>query len=399
MTRTSLALAALVALIGCNGNGDDTTDTNTCDNAIISTLPADGATNAYYRGTIEVKFDAAEDDATFTVTPTGGSALTGDYTWVSDTLVFTPSSPLAPSTEHTLAITYSCGSPSTTFTTSEVGTPVNLTTSPLDGRSYLLDLASGRFVQPAGIGSIIGDFLDQIVIVSVDNVDTDAEEITMLGALGLLGSGGATTVDGEVSGVVQECQPTIDFPSGTDFSANPFFGAGPADTTISVAEFTVTIQDLLIAGSFGPDGSYISGATVAGKIDTRPLVPFISLTPAPCDEETYEDSGETVDNPNYPCEPDAICEIAGSLFIECEPCADGSTATVCGDGAGEDACCLTLLVDSIVAVELEKDDAAWPLTATTDPGTGADGTGAAGDPIDPCDVDGITCPTSACVAR
>jgi len=407
MKRFPVSVLVFVAALGCNGGKDTgTTDTGTCSNSIISTFPADGATDAYYRTTIEVKFDNQEDSASFAVADGDGNDVSGSSDWNGDTLVLTPDSPLAPSTTYTITIDYSCATGVTqSFTTSEVGTAVDTSGHAMDGRSYLLDLSSGRFVQPEGVGDIIGDYLDQIVIVGVDHVDAENDTLVMLGALGEQDStraGGAHTADGSMSDIFQACEPTINFPDAPDFSTNPYFSAGPADTTISVAGFSVDIQHLQISGAFGPDGSYISGATLAGKIDTRPLVPFVSTSPAPCDQATYDDgTGSQVDNPNYPCDPNAICSIAASLNIACEPCGADSTATTCGDtGSGDDACCLNLLVDSMNASELlDATNASWPLQATSEPGTGDTGTGTVGDPIDPCSADGITCDSSACAVR
>lgn len=392
MHRFPLGILALTALIACNKDDTGDSDTNTeCDNQVISMFPADEEDGAYYRTTIEIEFDDAEDDASVTVAGPGGD-VAGTSAWVGDTLVFTPTNPLSANTEYTTTVLYSCsddGSLTATWKTSEVGAAV---TASLTGRSYLLDLASGRFVQPEGVGDIIGEYLDQIVLIGVSAEDTTADTIDMLGALGLQNSPAeaddAHTADDSISGIEQDaCLPSIPFPAGIDFSKNPYFSAGPADTTLTVAGFTVTVDNLAISGAFGPDASYIAGATLAGSIDTRPLVPLLSADPERCDLPTYDDDGNAgtpeVTNPNYPCDPATICTLAASLFVECESCSGGS-ATTCEASGANDACCLSLLVDSIQAVELlETDDSSFAIQRLSDPGSA--------DAYDPCVVNADEC--------
>lgn len=398
MYRFPVGILALTALIACNGGDPDDSDTDSdCENSVVSAFPSNGETSAYYRTTVEVEFDDAEDDATFVVSSSAGD-VAGTYAWEDEKLIFTPTNPLAPSTDYTTTVSYSCSSDlvASEWRTSEVGTAVP---GDLTGRSYLLDLSSGRFVEPEGVGDIIGEYLDQIVLIGVHA--QAGTTIDMIGALGTQDTAapieGAHTADNAVKGINQAaCEQSIAFPPGISFAANPYFSAGPADTTLSVAGFTVTIEDLKISGAFSPDASYISGATLGGKIDTRPLVPLLSADPAPCDEPTYDHDGSAgtaeVANPNYPCDPGTICTLAASLFVTCEPCADGSTATTCGTGAGQDACCLSLLVDSIEAVELlEEDNSSWPLTKLSELGSG--------DADDPCTVNPGECASDpACPA-
>jgi hypothetical protein len=372
-----LLVLACTGLLACNGEETDTDTDVTCENYIMETYPEDGETAAFYRTTVEVKFDDFEDGATFTVTDAGGTAVTGTQTWVGDRLILEPDAPLTPQTTYTTSIDYSCGTPSVSWTTSEVGGALG-TPASLDGRSYLLDLSSGRFVEPEGVGEFLGDYLDQIVLVGVQTAT--ATEIQMLGALGYENTGD--------SKIYQEpCIPSIDFPLA-DFDNNPFFTAGPQDTSLSVAGFEVDIQQLMVSGAFGPDGSYISGATLGGKIDTRPIVPLVF---AECDEPLLEDGNP---NPNYPCDDNAICAFAASLFIECEACAENPSSTHCGcdvdldennecPGTVGTACCLSLLVDSIQAAE-HLDGGPVALQTLSDLGSGDALT-------DPCIVNAAQC--------
>lgn len=344
--------AALVALAGfaaaCNGDDCDTatetcdTDT-TCENAIDEVFPAAGETGVYYRTAIEVTLDEEEADASITLSDANGD-VAGTSSVSGDVITFTPDAALAPNTEYTITVNYSCGAPQTSFTTSEVGAAAE--TTDIEGNVYSLDLASGRFVEPAGIGAILGDFLDQQVLIGVQSASST--EIQMIGALG----------EGEPP-AQGTCDPTIDFPVA-DFAGNPFFQIGPETTTLAVAGYTVTIDDLEISGAFAPDASYIAGAVLAGTIDTRPLVPLLDAD-SDC-SEGYTACTGSEDDPADCCDENAICATAVQIGVACETCADG-----------EDFC-LSLYVDSMTAAQvaggeilpqhLPVDDATAPAEST-----------------------------------
>lgn len=332
-----VALVALTGLMAaCDGKDCDPAvedcDTDTggeCDNEIRSVFPENGETSAYFRTTVEAKLDDAETDATLTLTGPSGD-VAGTTVIDDETVIFTPSTALEPSTEYTVTVTYSCGSPTTTFTTSEVGSEAE----PADivGNTYSLDLAQGRFIEPVGVGSLIGSVLDTEILVGVDSADG-----TSIQLIGAIGDGGSPPMQGM-------CEPTIPFPEA-NFSDNPFFQVGPETTTLTVSGYSVTIQDLAISGAFSPDGGYIAGAALAGTIDTRPLTNLLNADDQ-CDEgeprccDTDVDPGcDEADDVDNCCDEDAICDTAVGLGISCVACTDGT-----GDF------CLDIVVDSIPAV-------------------------------------------------
>jgi hypothetical protein len=302
MLRSALLPLGLIALVlaGCSKTADtDETDV-ACDVNVVSTFPADGD-SAYYRGTIEINFSGEDPTATMTVTQ-NGTAVAGTTEWRgTKTLVFTPTTALTPSTPYDVAIDFCGGTPSVSFTTSEVGSTVDAES--LAGKVYSLDLASGRFVHPEGVGDLIKGYLTTTVMVSVDSVDSSS--IKMLGAVAVTDSNPPTQ---------DPCARTIDFPSA-DFSQNPYFAVGPKDTTLQISDYSVDVTQLFVSGSFSPDESYIDGAVLSGSIDTRPLVPIL--------DPEGEDG--------------AICDIAASIGVACEPCADDMPY------------CLSIYVDSIQA--------------------------------------------------
>ena len=325
MTRYAWLLGAL-ALVGCKGGKDEaaTDDTGTgpsCTVTIDDTYPASDAVDFYYRAALEVEFSEAPEGATLALVDAAGNNVDGTASSSDDgtVITFTPSSSLQPSSSYTLNIDYCNGTPAINFMTSSLGSAVS-PASALNDHAYKIDLASARFLEPEGIGSVLGQLLEQNILVGVVTAtDTDVE---MIGAISVAG-----TTDQDM------CNPTIPFPPA-DF-ANPHFQVGPETTTISAGGVDVTIEDLSIGGDFASDGSYFGGGTLGGTVDTRPLAPLLDT------------SGEGGDS--------YVCDLVADLeYAECVPCP--------GDG---EPYCLTLSVDQIIAtdigvglVELSEEDVA-----------------------------------------
>lgn len=317
MLRSMVVPASVLALIltaGCTKDGDTDETDPPCNNS-ATPFPAAGATNVYYRGTVEAKFQVADQNATLTV-----EGVEGTTAWRNNTLVFTPTTPLAANTTYNVSLTFECGTSTWSFTTGEVGAATDA--AGLEGRAYVLNLASGRFVEPEGVGDILQSYLETDVLMGVESAQNG--KIQMIGAIGL---------DGANPPAQDTCNPTIPFPEA-DFAGNPYFQAGPATTTIVVEDYEITIDDLLIAGSFAPDGSYIAGAVLSGVIDTRPLAPLL--------DDTCTADGEDADGDGVADCQAAICDLAVTIGVSCEPCTDAKNY------------CLSLYVDSINAEGLTE---------------------------------------------
>ena len=308
MSRTLLFIPLLMT--ACTGEADKADDTAGDTNAAgceitFESLPSSGALDADYRAPIE--FHLSDPDTTATVTSADIAGTTSSPDGY-ETIIFTPNEPLAPSTPSTVTLNYCRGSSDITFTTSGLGAPLS---SPdiLETRTYALDLAGARILEPAGVGSVLTSYLTQSILVGV--VSADATKIQMLGAIG----------KEDVTPPEQDyCDPSIDFPEA-DFTAQPYFQIGPQDTTLAVAGLALEIGDLEITGTFAADGTYFAGGTLAGVIDTRPLAPLLG-----------DDSGDE----------GAICDLAISFGAVCEACpADGEPY------------CLSLVADQIQALEVE----------------------------------------------
>jgi len=299
--------AATTAIFtGCQCNPPSACEPDTftgpaCPVTIVSgsEFPGIGATGVYHRTTVEAKLTELDETATVTLFE-AGSEVPGTLETDGTHMVFTPDEPLSPSTDYDVVVDYCAGTPMWTFTTSEVGGATDATALP--DRTFNLDVASGRFVKPEGVGPLLAEYLTSLLI-GVQTVD--GTNVQMMGAV----------AEADTTPVAQApCTSTIPFPTA-DLSDNPYFKVGPQTTVLQLAGYDIPVQDLFISGSFAPDGSYIQGAVLSGLIDTRPLVPLIDETGG----------------------PDAICLLAEGIGVACEPCSDG-----------EDLC-LSLEVDSMSA--------------------------------------------------
>lgn len=132
---------------------------------------------------------------------------------------------------------------------------------PLDcdpaGRGYRLDLGGADFVEPAGIGGLLGSLLSEDWLLGVSSASGSDIEFEMAFSTGL--------------GEAQDyCSPTVAFPAA-DFSTNPAFVLGPQDTTLSLVGTEITIAQLELSGKISADCGSMEDGRLAGQIDVRDL--------------------------------------------------------------------------------------------------------------------------------
>lgn len=305
MTRT-LGLVALVslALTGCGKKDSDDSGTPTgtaggtsACSGTVTAFPEANAADVYYRTSVEFTMSAVESGASITLT-TGGTDVAGTSSVVDDRVVFTPSAPLSPSTTYEATLTWSCGPTTVSWTTSAIGEPTD--PASLVGKAYSLDLGAGRFVEPPGVGDVIGSFLDTEVLLGV--TAADAATVHIMGALG----------DG--NGNQDVCEPSFDFPVDADFSENPFFIVESDKLDLDISGVVVSIEDLEVSGAFSADGSEVAGASLRGTLDVSILADLVGDDP---------------------------CSLLVAFGVTCQTCSDGVTET-----------CLSVFVDSMVAEEV-----------------------------------------------
>jgi hypothetical protein len=307
-------MIGLAAVIGC-GSKDDGADSGPgegavdsgCDVEGVSPLypEADGA-EFYYRSHVQFVFDGVDEDATLTVTDGAGAAVDGSTSWEENTLSFAPSAPLANSTQYSATLTHCAGESTIGFMTGALGGALDENVD-LTGMKYVVELDGARFVKPAGVGGLLMGLLEQNILLGVTEVTDDT--IEMMGAIS------------ETDSTDQDaCEASIVFPDPADFTAAPFFSVGPQNTTLSAAGYDIVINNLMIAGDFSSDGSYIGGAILSGLLDARDLV------------DALVGGGLLEDD-----DPNAVCDLIATFGVTCGECPDGENY------------CLEIYVDQITA--------------------------------------------------
>ncbi len=176
------------------------------------------------------------------------------------------------------------------------------------GRVFVVELSSGDFVEPPGIGAIIASQLGDGHFLAAVHEDSDfgGGEIDLI-----WGSSPFPGVDPCAEAVlITEDEPA-------DWN-DPSFSFGPgAYLDLSLDGTDVRVDQAELSGYFRTDGEQVQGGVFAGNIDTRPLVPLI-------DEEG---------------DPDAICDLVQeTVGVDCVECG--------GEFPGP--YCLTMRVEDII---------------------------------------------------
>jgi hypothetical protein len=307
------SLVLSLVLLSCDSADDTSAETGSTDCGVLveETVPPADATDAYYRSAVEFYLSGADPEGDPTVTlagPSGEISGTTTYSETKEVVVFTPSSPLEPSTDYAAKLETCSGETVLEFRTSDLGADLS---ADLDGRTFVLDLTTARFVEPPTIGALIANYLTLDILVGV----VDAQPGKTLDMIG------GTTVEASDPPVQNLCVPTFTFPQA-NFAAAPYFHVGPTDITVAVAGGSMTMHGLDVAGTFAPDGSAFGGGVLAGMIDARDLVGIFGKI-------------KTADD---------FCTLTATFEAPCVACDYTG-----GDGA---IYCLGLVADQILAPEL-----------------------------------------------
>ena len=317
-------LVGCAALVGCTGDADkdvtrlmdtgwfDDTDPGSelCPARLASTVPVDGATGWYWRNGLEVRVEVASDVYAVRLTTATGREVPVTVTASDSGLVLavTFDGGLDPDTEHVLQITDCEGPHEARFTTSSYGRPVASGTASLFRRTYQLGISDvgAVWLEPSGLGELLGSFFDTPVLLGVQYVDPDT--LDLIGAIGVT-TLGHTGQDFNY--------PSWSFPA-TDFSGAPYFEIVADQVDLQVSGYPLPIFDFHLTGTFAEDGATFGGGVLQGLGDTR-----------------Y--SGGALGQPNN---PRAMCNFGQGLGVACQPCPDGEVL------------CLKVDVHNLVAREL-----------------------------------------------
>jgi hypothetical protein len=282
---------------GSADGGDGGTDGGGCSATVLSITPSEGTSDVFYRDNLSVLFSetVSGNDPVFTLTPDLDGAtpvelsVTFDDTGMQATV--DPVTSLEASTTYTLLVE-ACGtSQGASFTTSAYGTPLSISPADLIGRTYHFDLGAADYTQPEGLGSVLGTFLRDPLLIGVKNADDSVIEI--------IGTQGA--IDEDTGEIRQRSGFDVWNFGVADFTDTPYFASDPTDIAINYGGVEIPMYQFRLEGSFSADGQSIGGAGASGIGDSRNMGPLIGLG----------------------ADPDAVCNMAAGFGISCEECPTG----------------------------------------------------------------------------
>ena len=314
----------------CDGIDNDCDGQLEDQNSIVDAWPADGSTDANYRNDIRAEFAIATADVTV---QSGGNPVSGTTTWEDSTLVFTPDALLEPNSTYEATWDYFCGPTVTEFTTNDLGGPADLTALP--GNVYSIDLTAADWVTPVGVGPLLATQLANSEVL-VEVISATSTELEFLFAM---------ADESSVSSAQNECSFTGNMT--TDFSANPFFQAAPADYTFGADGVEIIYEDLVFSGDISPDGDYLGNLEAGWIMDTRPIVPM--LDPSGADDTlcvllaTFGVACVTCDDGEDLCmevllQMEHADSVNTDLTVISDPCDDANCATECDNGVPTSGC-------------------------------------------------------------
>lgn len=311
----SLGIAALALVAGCSGKPgvDDgpalldtgwfssdsgAVDPENCPDKFVATTPIDGETGWYWRDRPQLYTQSQNQD--------GYSAWlqTDDGERLATTMVWDPASGLsftlecdghlAPNTTYTLGIEDCAESREVTFTTSNLGVPLEEPASSLIGNTYLLDLVGATWVEPSALSAVLQQYFNTPILLGIRYANEDT--IRLVGAPGKVDTLGNVTQD--------TSSPTWDFPLA-DFTESPFLDVTAPTLSFQYSDgggdpIEVPVEDFVLTATISADGTTLGGGVLSGLGDSRDL-------------GTELLGGD----------PGDLCVFAAGLGVSCLPCSDG----------------------------------------------------------------------------
>ncbi|HUT54777.1 MAG TPA: fibronectin type III domain-containing protein [bacterium] len=196
----------------------------------------------------------------------GGWTLTGG----GYTASFYPDSLLTMSTQYGCSVTVDGFLYEYVFYTEGPSWIVDLEDAP--GISFAVNVFRANIVEPADAADLLGALLGQNIYLLLEliNIDVPGNKFDLLGGLGDQDAPDPTTQDMQ--------SPTILFPESADFNLNSFT-VGPFPLPITIEGYLVTLDNVVLTGSFAPDYEYIGNASLEGYLDLRTVILAIGENP------------------------------------------------------------------------------------------------------------------------
>lgn len=276
--------------LACNKNTEPTSTTGndtgpdafvrTCDVTVRRTIPATGSMGHYYRDPVVFELSGVIDEARVITNVAGETTFSEDR----QTVTFTPTGVLSPSTEYTMALEYCYGIPEIVFTTSHYGAPIEASAA-LQGSTFVLNFTGGEYIIGENAGDLLNSVFTRNVLVQFEEVrDVDAR------ILAAIGKPNASTVGQDF------CARTIEVDAFTD--SLPLVFGGETDFSFGAMGGQLRIEAMEFEATIGSDVQSIGGLTYRATLGMAELV---SMLP--------EFGGESVS-----------CDLAANLGIPCQPC-------------------------------------------------------------------------------
>ncbi len=304
--KLMIPLATALLAAGCQAGGGDSAAAAASPCALSAELqyPAQGQ-EMYYRAGLEIALSGADPTASISLVDASGAALPGTVSLSpeQDLVSFMPDEPLSPSATYTAILDWCAGEAEVLIETSALGSPLSTSVA---GRTYAVDPDSGRFIEPDGVGEILGAALGGDVLLGVLS---DGASMELRGALSVPGEEAQDT-----------CNRTVELPA-LDFGASPYFELPEGDVQMNIAGYDVTVYGMRMSGTFAADGGSFGGGTLSGELDARDMAPLLA---------------EQLDG----ADAEALCELLSALSVDCAPCSS--------DGV---AACVTVVMDQVEAAE------------------------------------------------
>jgi hypothetical protein len=268
----------------------------TCDVTVGYTVPAPGATDAFYAAPVEFHL-SAPDPSAIVISDVAGVQTTSDDGLV---VTFTPTPALQPMTDYSFGLDYCHGEPTIGFRTSDYGAAV-ADPAALVGRTFAIDLTTARFAAGDRVGDVARGFFDRDLLVHV----IDSGDGFLVATIGIA----------DATGTMQDdCARTVQLALGFE---NPAFAVDLDELDFEAYAAGLAVYDLQVTGTIAPDGTALDGVAIATLVDVRDLAVALDIDGA-----------------------QPLCELASSLGAECEACpTDGAVACVRleADGIAGDA--------------------------------------------------------------
>ncbi len=263
---------------------DDDTTTGNCP-IIAETSPANGATGVFSGLEISVTWNLAPSDSvTFSLTDEGsGSNVSGTTSMSANgrSFFFDPDSALDPSWPYSFSVDWGCGAAGPiSFTTGSFGEEITDPTE-LIGRSWSVDFASGLWVEPPGIGSLLASQVEGLELVF--SVLPQSDFSMSPGELHLAGS--LTDAGGASQDL---CERSLDFTFGDDGIYgtaddvpaafwNPDVVAEIGTFDMATPTALLTLHEVVVTGTWSAELEATAGGQVVGILDTRPLAALLDV--------------------------------------------------------------------------------------------------------------------------